>query len=264
VGKVLKCGNIWLRIVGVLSNKSISKKSIANLGIRDYNMDIYVPIKTVLMRFENRSLVTKSDIKRASSKKKGDGATVNENPNYHQIDRLVVQVKESSVMGSVAEILSRMLERRHNGTIDFEIEIPELLLKQQQRTNDIFNYVLGASAGISLLVGGMGIMNLMLASVMERIKEIGLRLALGAKKNDIVCQFLFESTAISIVGGVIGVALGISLAFLIGSLADLPIVISIEAIFIAFTVATSVGLIFGIAPARKAARQDPITSLRHE
>ena len=148
--------------------------------------------------------------------------------------------------------------------VDFEIEIPELLLKQQQRTNDIFNYVLGAIAGISLLVGGIGIMNIMLASVLERIKEIGLRLAIGAQKTDVVQQFLFEAVMISVSGGLIGVVLGVSMAVGVSKLADIPTVITATSIVLAFGVAATVGLIFGIAPARKAASQDPIASLRYE
>jgi putative ABC transport system permease protein len=111
---------------------------------------------------------------------------------------MVVQVNETEFLTPASEIVSRMLQRRHNNMIDYEISIPELLLKQQQRTKDIFNIVLGAIAGISLLVGGIGIMNIMLASVLERIKEIGLRLSIGAKKQDIVLQFLMESTMISL------------------------------------------------------------------
>jgi putative ABC transport system permease protein len=139
-----------------------------------------------------------------------------------------------------------------------------LLLKQQQRTNDIFNYVLGAIAGISLLVGGIGIMNIMLASVLERIKEIGLRLSIGAKKSDVIQQFLFEAVMISVAGGVLGVILGISLAYLVSEFADIPTVISFASIVLSFGVAATVGLVFGIAPARKAASQDPIASLRYE
>jgi putative ABC transport system permease protein len=123
---------------------------------------------------------------------------------------------------------------------------------------------LGAIAGISLLVGGIGIMNIMLASVLERIKEIGLRLSLGAKKSDIVQQFLFEAVMISVTGGIIGVVLGVTMALLVSSVADIPTVISFTSIILSFGVAATVGLIFGIAPARKAAHQDPITSLRYE
>jgi putative ABC transport system permease protein len=167
-------------------------------------------------------------------------------------------------MQTTAEVLTRLLSRKHYEVVDFEIEIPELLLKQQQRTNDIFNYVLGAIAGISLLVGGIGIMNIMLASVLERIKEIGLRLAIGAQKTDIVQQFLFEAVMISVTGGLIGVVLGVTMAFIVSSVANIPTIVSFASILLSFGVAATVGLIFGIAPARKAASQDPIASLRYE
>lgn len=187
-----------------------------------------------------------------------------EKKNYHQLDRLVVQVDETRLLTPAAEIMSRLLQRKHFDVIDYEIEIPELLLKQQQRTNDIFNYVLGAIAGISLLVGGIGIMNIMLASVLERIKEIGLRLSIGAKKSDVIQQFLFEAIMISVSGGIIGVILGVSMAYLVSEFAGIPTIISFGSILLSFGVAATVGLIFGIAPARKAANQDPITSLRYE
>jgi putative ABC transport system permease protein len=177
---------------------------------------------------------------------------------------LVIQVGSTDKLSSTAEIISRLLERKHYGVVDYEIEIPELLLKQQQRTNDIFNYVLGAIAGISLLVGGIGIMNIMLASVLERIKEIGLRLSIGAKKSDVVQQFLFEAIMISVSGGIIGVILGVVMAHIVSEFAGIPTIITFTSIVLSFGVAATVGLIFGIAPARRAASQDPITSLRYE
>jgi putative ABC transport system permease protein len=173
-------------------------------------------------------------------------------------------VDETAKIGATADVISRMLQRKHYSVVDFEIEIPELLLKQQQRTNDIFNYVLGAIAGISLLVGGIGIMNIMLASVLERIKEIGLRLSLGAKKFDIINQFLFEAMMISVSGGLIGVILGVSIAIMVSAFAEIPTVITFSSIVLSFGVAAAVGLIFGIAPARRAASQNPIDSLRYE
>jgi putative ABC transport system permease protein len=157
-----------------------------------------------------------------------------------------------------------MLNRKHSDVIDYEITIPELLLKQQQRTKNIFNYVLGGIAGISLLVGGIGIMNIMLASVLERIKEIGLRMSLGAKKVDIIYQFLLEAVMISFSGGAVGVILGLTIAVAIAELADIPTIVSGFSIFLSFGVAVTVGIIFGIAPAKRAASQDPITSLRYE
>ncbi|MBT1709166.1 ABC transporter permease [Fulvivirgaceae bacterium PWU5] len=273
LGKRIKVGDQWLTIVGVLRERAVSETSLRKLGIRDFNMDIYAPLQSVLIRFKNRDRVTPSMQQRDMFRSAGmvvapaadeDEATRLERKNYHQLDRLVVQVEDTHLLGPTADILARMLKRRHYDVVDYEVEIPELLLKQQQRTNDIFNYVLGAIAGISLLVGGIGIMNIMLASVLERIKEIGLRLSIGAKKSDVIQQFLFEAVMISVAGGVLGVILGVSLAYLVSEFADIPTVISFASIVLSFGVAATVGLIFGIAPARKAANQDPIASLRYE
>ncbi|WP_258104587.1 ABC transporter permease [Marinoscillum sp. MHG1-6] len=268
MGKYLKCGNNWLLVIGILEERLISTASIDNLGIRDYNMDVYVPLKTMLIRFKNRSLLTRSMIEMANrgSNENGNGneEESGQPTNYHQLDRLVIQVDQTEMLQATADVISRMLKRKHYDVVDFEIEIPELLLKQQQRTNDIFNYVLGAIAGISLLVGGIGIMNIMLASVLERIKEIGLRMSLGAKKTDIINQFLFESMMISVTGGLIGVVFGILIAVLISLLADIPTIITLSSIILSFGVSAAVGLVFGITPARRAASQDPIQSLRYE
>ncbi|AEL26492.1 ABC transporter permease [Cyclobacterium marinum] len=255
IGKRIKSGSQWLVVIGILEERLVSESSISKLGIRDFNMDVYIPIQTMLIRYRNRDLVTESRLNDSNSNSSG---------NYHQIDKLVIQVSESELLNPTAEVLAKMLERRHFNVVDFEITIPELLLKQQQRTQNIFNIVLGAIAGISLLVGGIGIMNIMLASVMERIKEIGLRLSLGAKKNDIVNQFLFESIMISVTGGVLGVILGVVLAHLVSTFADFPTVITLSSIVLSFGVAATVGLVFGITPAKRAASQDPITSLRYE
>jgi putative ABC transport system permease protein len=205
-------------------------------------------------------------IRKANARSNDDDEESQTSPskNYHQLDRMVVQVEETALLSPVADIVSRLLERKHFDVVDYQIKIPELLIKQQKRNNELFNYVLGAIAGISLLVGGIGIMNIMLASVLERIKEIGLRLSLGAKKQDIIYQFMFESVLISISGGLIGVILGITMAFLVSQLADIKTVISFSSILISFGVAASVGLIFGITPARRAAMQNPINSLRYE
>ncbi len=271
IGKSIKVGQHWLTIVGVLGERLVSKASISKLGIRDFNMDVYTPLQTVLIRYRNRDLITTESIRLAGMRSRGmisdNGTTAEaaqERKNYHQLDRLVIQVSETNDLQPASEIISRILQRKHYEIIDYEIEIPELLLKQQQRTNDIFNYVLFAIALISLLVGGIGIMNIMLASVLERIKEIGLRLSIGAKQSDIVQQFLFEAMMISVSGGIIGVLLGIALAFLVSKFIGIPTVITFISVLISFGVAASIGLIFGIAPARKAAKQDPILSLRYE
>ena len=167
------------------------------------------------------------------------------NTNYHQLDRITVQVNETDQLSSSQEVIGRMLMRRHQNVPDFEVTVPELLLKQQQRTKDIFNIVLGAIAGISLLVGGIGIMNIMFASVMERTKEIGTRLAIGAKKADVIAQFLSEAILISVAGGTIGIIVGEVLSILIKSFFDITTIISFSSVVISFGVSAAVGVIFG-------------------
>lgn len=261
IGKKIKVGNHWLKVVGVLEERHISKKSISNLGIRNYNMDVYTTLKTVLIRYENRGLVTEAAIKLFN---RSDPEEREKFTNYHQLDRLVVQVSSSDQLNGIAQVIAKILKRKHKNIVDYEITIPELLLKQQQRTKSIFNFVLGAIAGISLLVGGIGIMNIMLASVLERIKEIGLRMSIGAKKSDISYQFLLEAVMISVSGGVVGIILGSTIAIGVSELADIPTILSFYSILISFGVAVSIGVIFGYAPAKRAASQDPITSLRYE
>jgi putative ABC transport system permease protein len=157
-----------------------------------------------------------------------------------------------------------MLYRRHAEVKDYDITVPEMLLKQQQRTKEIFNIVLGAIAGISLLVGGIGIMNIMFASVMERIKEIGTRMAIGAKKSDIVVQFLAEAVLISVTGGLIGVILGVVASKLITHFTGIETIISLMSVLISFFVSASIGIVFGYSPAKRASERDPIESLRYE
>ena len=254
IGKQIKCGNTWLTIIGILKKRNSTKESLKSLGIRDYNSDVYVPVKTALLRFKNRALVTKADI--------GRGQVGEEN--YHQIDRFVVRVDDSKKLQASADVMARLLARRHRDQIDFEIQVPELLLEQERKTQDTFNLVLAVIASISLLVGGIGIMNIMLASVLERIKEIGVRRSLGANRQDIILQFLFEAVFISLIGGIIGVLLGVFAASTIASYAEIPTIVSPWSIILSFGVAATVGLVFGIFPAQKAAQQDPIKALRSD
>ncbi len=267
IGKKLKCGQNWLTVVGVLKNKHITKDNIKNLGIRNYNDDIYIPITTMLLRYINRSLVTKKDIGASGYGNYTviiNGKVPEVDNNYHQLDKIIVQVKDNKYIKTTAEIINRMLKRRHNNIMDFKISIPELLLQQEQSTRKIFNIVLGAIASISLLVGGIGIMNIMLASVLERTREIGVRRAVGAKQHDILVQFLIEAVTISLSGGIIGIIAGIGLSYAISYTTDIITVISGLSVFVSFIVSISVGLIFGITPARKASFEDPILLLRYE
>lgn len=257
VGQTIKCGNTWLTIIGVLERRTASSESLESLGIRDYNSDVYIPVTTALLRFKNRARVTKADLKQRGRGNDGQN-------NYHQLDRMVVRVADASYLQASADVIARVLKRRHRGVIDYEIQVPELLLQQQQKTQETFNFVLAVIAGISLLVGGIGIMNIMLASVLERIKEIGVRRSLGANQKDIIQQFLFEAIFISLIGGLLGVVLGIAAAKIVASYADIPTIVTFWSILLSFGVAASVGLVFGIFPARKAAQQDPIKALRTE
>jgi putative ABC transport system permease protein len=271
IGKPLKAGDIWVTVVGVLDDRTVSKETSERLGVRDPNMDVYVPLHAMLLRFRNRSQVTERDVQQAAREFDEDPNQPEEDPearaervNYHQLDRIVVRVSDAQFVSPIAEIMQRMLSRRHNNVVDFEITVPELLLKQEQRTKTIFNVVLGAIASISLIVGGIGIMNIMLASVLERIREIGVRRAVGATRNDVLAQFLSEAVLISVAGGVAGILVGAGISLGIEKLAGITTMVSLLSVVVAFGVSLTVGLVFGIVPAYRAARQDPVVCLRYE
>jgi putative ABC transport system permease protein len=272
IGQYIKFDDIWLKIIGVLEKTNITLTGFEEAGINVYNDNIYIPVKTMLLRYQNRALANSRPLLNTFRGMGGGGgrrvagtqANSAGRSNYHQLDRIVVQVQETEQLNSTTEVLSRMLTRRHAGVKDFEITVPELLLKQQQRTKDIFNIVLGAIASISLVVGGIGIMNIMFASVMERIKEIGTRMAIGAKKMDIVVQFLSEAVLISVSGGFIGVILGVILSILIERVADIQTIVTPFSVIVAFGVSAAVGVVFGYSPAKRASERDPIESLRYE
>ncbi|NVO03561.1 MAG: ABC transporter permease [Bacteroidetes bacterium] len=266
IGKFIKCGKIWLKVIGVIEDININKAKTEGLGISDYNNDIYAPIQTLFLRIKDRSLVTATKINRGESGDESSGNTDSKSskPNFNQLDKIVAQVNETKMLNASTEIISRLIKRRHSDVEDFEIKVPELLLQQEQRTKDIFNIVLGAIASISLIVGGIGIMNIMLASVMERTKEIGVRLAIGATKKDVIFQFLSEATLISISGGIIGIIFGVLLTKGITQFFEIVTIISPISIIISFGVSATVGIVFGYMPARKAAQKDPVSSLRYE
>jgi len=259
IGKQIKCGDIWLTIIGVLKSHGSAGDQMSALKLNDFNMNVYAPLNTVLLRYNDRSIVTKKSLKG-----RGRNSSNTSISNRNQLDKLVIQVNETSKLKSTAAVLNKMLLRRHAGATDFQITVPELLLKQEQKTRSIFNLVLGAIASISLIVGGIGIMNIMLASVMERIREIGVRRAIGATQKDIVFQFLSEATLISVSGGITGIILGVVIAQLITQFTEIPTIVSAYSILISFGVSAGIGVIFGYMPAKKAALQDPVTSIRHE
>ena len=270
LGKQIKVKDVWLEVIGIIDEKLISNDAQENLGIRDINLDIYIPIKTFLVRYKNRKVIV-DKVEDSGSGFVIFGGGDQSGPkkriprgNYHQIDKLTIQVNNSNELTTTANVMSRMLKRKHNGVVDFEISIPIHLLKQQQKTKQIFNIVLSIIAGISLLIGGIGIMNIMLASVLERTKEIGIIRAIGASKQDVVLQFLSESVLISIGGGIIGIALGVVSAYIIELATGIETILSLNSIFLSFFVAIFIGLVFGIAPAKSAANKSPIEAIRHD
>ena len=258
LNKEIKIGGSWFRIIGVISPKNISKSRDLNLGIDDFNMEVYVPFTTMIHKMgetkdgNNNLVITYGQ---ESSVKTIDRSSV---------DGLTIKIKKGTSIIHAAEIISRILKRKHYNVKDYKIVIPEEMLAQKQKTQIIFNVVMGAIAGISLLVGGIGIMNIMLSNILERTKEIGIRRAMGATKQNILSQFMYEAIIISILGGIVGVVIGFVLTSLITGYADWRTSITPFSVVLAFTVSVCVGLLFGIYPAKRAAEKDPIESLRYE
>jgi len=180
-----------------------------------------------------------------------------------QLHEVTVKVASLEEVTGVADAIKAVLERNHKKK-DYDIVVPLELLKRAERTKQIFNIVLGSIAAISLLVGGIGIMNIMLASVTERTREIGIRRALGARRRDIITQFLVETVLLSGAGGILGVALGVAIPFVVAHTAGMKTIITFWSPLLAFTISGLVGVIFGLYPAFRAAQMDPVEALRHE
>lgn len=268
LGKYIKVKDVWLQVIGIIEEKIISNQAQSNLGIRNLNEDIYIPYQTFLTRYRDRAVQIDKNLDTSSGFIVLNGGQGSSKPkprgNYHQVDRLTVKVKTSEALQPTANLVAKYLSRTHNEVLDYEITIPVELLRQQQKTKQIFNIVLSIIAGISLLIGGIGIMNIMLASVLERTKEIGIIRAIGATEEDVIFQFLSESIIISIGGGIAGIVLGILSAYLLTAFTGIQTILSLSSIVISFGVATSIGLVFGIAPARAAANKKPIEAIRYE
>ena len=238
VGQMIKIGNLWFTVIGVIESKPRTTGR-GGVGDRDLNLDVYIPLSTMIHRF---------DI----------------DPAEPEVDQIILRVMDESRIREASNLARSLLNLRHDQMEDFRIIVPEELLRQSQRTQRIFNIVMGAIASISLLVGGIGIMNIMLASILERTREIGIRRAMGATRKDILGQFLIEAILLSFSGGLIGILLGFLMTKAISSYAQWKTIMDFGSIMLAFCVSASVGIIFGIYPARKAAMLDPIESLRYE
>jgi len=241
LGKYVKVNDAWLEVVGVLSEQLMAGSTNSGASMLDINNIVYIPLNTFQYRFYDQSSSMKDDL---------DGIELRLKPEIDSIE--------------IAKVVTQILNSTHHNTQDFTVTIPAALLAQQQRTQTIFTYVMVAIAAISLLVGGIGIMNIVLATVMERTREIGVRRSIGARRFDIVRQFLTESVLISVGGGLLGIGFGFFLAWLIARTAEWKTIVTDSSVVIAFGVSVAVGVIFGIYPAVKASRINPIDALRYE
>ncbi len=239
IGEQVKIRDQWFKVIGVMESKSTAAKRDDNMNFEDFNDNFYVPITTPLFKRDSGGLDA-------------------------EIDRLIVSCSEQEQVGRVAVVIERLLLRRHRDLRDFKLVIPEDLLRQHQETQRIFDIVLGGIALISLVVGGIGIMNIMLASVLERTKEIGLRRALGATKLHIQFQFLFEAVLLSAIGGLIGIGCSFVLGWVVTSFWGMATTITLSSCLLSFGVAVAVGVGAGFLPARKAGEMSPIDALRYE
>jgi putative ABC transport system permease protein len=239
LGQQVKINHVWMTVVGVLKDKNLLKDEFQGITLKGEQNNIYVPIQTALMVFRF-----------------GDYES--------DLDEFRVQIKKEISSATAAATLAHLMKRRHKEIDDYEMIVPEALLEQHRKTQNIFTIVMAFIAGISLLVGGIGIMNIMLATVLERTREIGLRRALGARQKDIQRQFIAETVSISAIGGTAGILFGFALSMAISAFTGWPVGWTITAVLLSFFVCTVIGLVSGIYPALQASRLDPIEALRHD
>ncbi|HOD67264.1 MAG TPA: ABC transporter permease [candidate division Zixibacteria bacterium] len=263
IGQSVRIGDLNFTVVGVMADKYIGRGKVEGFELKNLNEDVYIPFSTAVKKLP-RELEGGTEIQGGGGRMMITSTSEYQWYQTAEIDQLTVTVADLKYIEAATKLVERIIERRHFGVQDYEIVVPESLLRQTEKTQRIFNIVMGAIAGISLLVGGIGIMNIMLATVLERTREIGVRRAVGATRRDIMRQFLIEAVAICLVGCVVGVALGLMLSRAISFYADWPTIVSPYAIVLAVGVSTAVGVIFGLYPAGKAAKLDVIESLRYE
>jgi putative ABC transport system permease protein len=241
IGRYVKVNEQWFQVIGVAGPQLTVQSDVAGLPAQDRNNLMYVPLYSAIFRLEDGQSQQKDEI-----------------------DGIYLQMQPGSDIPAAASLLRGLLNVSHRQAGDFTIVSPAELLAEQRRTQRVFEMVMVAIASISLLVGGIGIMNIMLASVMERTREIGVRRAIGAKRRDVIRQFLIETTIISLAGGVVGVVIGVALSRAIGYLAGWSTIVTTTSIVLAFFVSVTIGLVFGLYPAVRAAGLDPVKALHYE
>jgi putative ABC transport system permease protein len=240
LGKNVKLGDQWFEVAGVLQTKALFTETVGELAARDLNNDVYIPLSTFSGRIPKINIL------------------------ISELKQVTVKLDNSGILVESAAVIRSILKRRHFNNDDFSIIIPYELMEQEKRETRIYNLLLASIAAISLIVGGIGIMNIMLATVMERTQEIGIRRAVGGRRSDIMGQFVTEAMAMSVTGGLIGVFLGITLSLGIGLVTEVRTYLTGYSIFIAFGFSVIVGITFGYLPAKRAADLKPIESIRHE
>jgi len=240
IGKNIKLDDQWFEVVGLMESKALFTETVGELAARDLNNDIYIPLSTFIRRIPPTGKFTS------------------------EIKQLTINFENSATLVQSSSVIRSILNRHHFNNDDFSIIVPLELLKQEEKERRIYNLLLASIAAISLIVGGIGIMNIMLASVLERTNEIGIRRALGGRRSDIMSQFIAEAVMISITGGIIGVILGISFSLGISMATAVKTTITLYSIVIAFGFSVIVGIAFGYLPAKNAAKLNPIDSIRHD
>jgi len=241
VGQFVKLNDNWFRIVGVAAPRLAVQGDVGGLPAEDSNNIIYVPIDAAIGRLEDVQAFLRDEI-----------------------DAIYLTLASEGQVTAAGAVARGLLDNAHRGAGDFSIIVPAELLAQQERTRQLFQFVMVAIASISLLVGGIGIMNIMLASVMERTREIGVRRAIGATRRDVIRQFLIETTLITLTGGLTGTIVGIVLSQLVAYFAGWSTIVTVTSVVVACTVSVTVGIVFGLYPAIRAARLDPVYALHYE
>jgi len=249
LGKIVLLGEGAYRVVGLLRSLHYSASEIGGVGVDDQNNDIYIPLAAARSRL---GLVQRTV--RAGGR------------DYERLElsEITLVVGNEEMVSQTAAMARQLLKKHHPGADDYEVQVPLELLAQAEREKRIWNIVLGSIAGISLLVGGIGIMNIMLATVTERTREIGIRRALGARRINIITQFLVETTALSTLGGLLGVAVGIAVPWTVTAVFEIETATTLWSVLLAFGISVATGIVFGVYPARRAAMMDPIEALRHQ